>query len=167
MRSQDLERFNGFRQQRLRRIEEHVKLVSICDAFDTMTSQRPYHAPMSKERALDILQAYLGTQFDIELSFTFKHLGRGGKFDHIILHSDKRIPLQHCPMCGPTIEVTRHQNKGDLTRCRVCGTQYTVNDAAVSLDSKEKNKHMVDHFIDVTIGDQTRRVAYCLALCSN
>jgi len=132
-------------------VSKHVKLISLCDAFDAMTSQRPYRAPMIKERALDILQAHLGTQFDIEVGSAFIDLGRNGKFDHIILHSDEGIPLQHCPMCGPTIEVTRHQNKGDLTRCRVCGTQYTVSDAAVSLDSKEKNKHMVDHFIDVTI----------------
>ncbi|MBY8207913.1 hypothetical protein KW531_21125 [Vibrio fluvialis] len=30
-------------------VSKHVKLVSLCNAFDAMTSQRPYRAPMSRE----------------------------------------------------------------------------------------------------------------------
>jgi hypothetical protein len=54
-------------------------------------------------------------------------------------------------MYGHTIEIMRHRNNGDLTRCRVCGTQYTVNYAAMPIDCQKKNKHMIDNFIDITI----------------
>ena len=40
------------------------RIVLVCDAFDAMTSQRPYRTAMSEEGALDEMRACAGTQFD-------------------------------------------------------------------------------------------------------
>jgi diguanylate cyclase (GGDEF)-like protein len=40
------------------------RIVSVCDAFGAMTSQRPYRTAMSAEGALEELRACTGTQFD-------------------------------------------------------------------------------------------------------
>jgi HD-GYP domain-containing protein (c-di-GMP phosphodiesterase class II) len=40
------------------------RIVAVCDAFDAMTSQRPYRTAMSAEGALEELHACAGTQFD-------------------------------------------------------------------------------------------------------
>ena len=40
------------------------RIVSVCDAFDAMTSERPYRAAMSREDALEELRRCAGTQFD-------------------------------------------------------------------------------------------------------
>ena len=40
------------------------RIVSVCDAFDAMTSQRPYRGAMSPRGALEELRACAGTQFD-------------------------------------------------------------------------------------------------------
>lgn len=45
-------------------INELSKILSICDAFDAMTSIRPYNEKISFEDALIELQTNAGTQFD-------------------------------------------------------------------------------------------------------
>jgi putative nucleotidyltransferase with HDIG domain len=42
----------------------HARLVSVVDAFDAMTTGRPYRPGFTPERALKELQAHAGTQFD-------------------------------------------------------------------------------------------------------
>jgi diguanylate cyclase (GGDEF)-like protein len=41
-----------------------ARIISVCDAYDAMTSQRPYRSPISHEQAVDELRACAGTQFD-------------------------------------------------------------------------------------------------------
>ena len=40
------------------------RIISVCDAFDAMTSQRPYQGVMETATALKELRASAGTQFD-------------------------------------------------------------------------------------------------------
>ncbi|MFZ5826918.1 MAG: HD-GYP domain-containing protein [Bacillota bacterium] len=44
-----------------------ARILSICDAFDTMTSERPYKAPMAVEEACRHLSESAGSQLDPEL----------------------------------------------------------------------------------------------------
>lgn len=44
-----------------------VRIVTIADAFDAMTSSRPYRAALSKEIAAEELKMFAGTQFDPDL----------------------------------------------------------------------------------------------------
>lgn len=103
-----------------------ARIVGICDAFDAMTSSRPYRAGMPIETALTIIEKNLGTQFDRALGETFVALGRRGMLDHIAGHSEPGIPLQDCPNCGPTIVMTRTHDSGDAVYCRVCGGEARV-----------------------------------------
>jgi diguanylate cyclase (GGDEF)-like protein len=41
-----------------------ARIVAVCDAFDAMTSSRPYRPPISVEQALEELRTCAGTQFD-------------------------------------------------------------------------------------------------------
>jgi len=40
------------------------RIVSVADAFDAMTTQRPYRAPMTAREAFSRIQSAAGTQFD-------------------------------------------------------------------------------------------------------
>ncbi len=44
-----------------------ARILAIADAFDAMTSPRPYRAPLQFEQAIDELKRCAGTQFDAEL----------------------------------------------------------------------------------------------------
>jgi hypothetical protein len=103
-----------------------ARIVGICDAFDAMTSARPYRAGMPRRKALAIVEDNLGHQFDHAFGRRFVALGTAGAFDHIVGHSDEGIPLQDCPMCGPTLVLRREQMPGSSVYCRSCGGEFRV-----------------------------------------
>ena len=103
-----------------------ARIVGLADAFDAMTSTRPYRRGMPIAKALDILQENLGRQFDTFLGEVFIGLGRQGGLSHIVGHTDMGIPLQECPECGPTIVVRRDQLNGAYVYCRKCTYKTTV-----------------------------------------
>jgi HD-GYP domain-containing protein (c-di-GMP phosphodiesterase class II) len=47
-------------------IPQACRILHVADAFDAMTSGRPYKRPMSPEEALEELRHDAGTQFDPE-----------------------------------------------------------------------------------------------------
>ena len=104
-----------------------ARVVGICDAFDAMTSTRSYRKGMPAEKALSIIQENLGKQFDAELGTQFISLGQQEQLNAISKHSESGIPMQECPICGPTIVVTRAHQNGDKVYCRVCGGEAEVH----------------------------------------
>ncbi|ALT79517.1 phosphohydrolase [Paucibacter sp. KCTC 42545] len=106
-------------------IPHDARLVGICDAFDAMTSTRPYRAGMPIAKSLDSIESALGRQFDQALGATFVRMGRAGAFDAVVGHSDEGIPLQHCPACGPTLVRTRSARAGDHLACPACAARFT------------------------------------------
>lgn len=105
-----------------------ARIVSICDAFDAMTSARPYRLGIGTTKALAVIEEALNTQFDQQLAVHFLTIGHEGSLDHIVGHSDHGIPMQECPICGPTIVVRRNQHSGDSVFCRNCGNEAIVSD---------------------------------------
>jgi len=103
-----------------------ARIVGICDAFDAMTSSRPYRVRMPIEAALEVIRKGLGTQFDVEFGATFLTFADAGIVEHIVGHSDDGIPLQMCEMCGPTLVLSRASAPGDFVHCRSCGGEYRV-----------------------------------------
>lgn len=101
-----------------------ARLVGICDAFDAMTSTRPYRKGMPIEKSLQIIESELGQQFDQVLGSRFVALGRAGAFDAIVGHSDEGVPLGHCPACGPTLVRPRNARIGDHVACPACKAQF-------------------------------------------
>lgn len=107
-------------------IPHAARVVGICDAFDAMTSARPYRPAMPVARALERIGQALGRQFDETLGRQFLALGAEGLLDHIAGHSDDGIPLQHCMTCGPTLVLRREQGPEDKVHCRNCGGEYRI-----------------------------------------
>lgn len=103
-----------------------ARIVGICDAFDAMTSTRPYRRGMPVANALALIEDNLNRQFDRALGERFVGLGRAGTLDHIVGHSDEGIPLHECAMCGPTLVLRRGQKAGERIYCRHCGGEYVT-----------------------------------------
>lgn len=102
------------------------RIVGICDAFDAMTSTRPYRRGMPVEKALSIIDENLGRQFDQTFGERFMALGQRGALNHIAGHSDDGIPLHECMMCGPTLVLRKGQQAGDHVYCRSCSGEYVT-----------------------------------------
>ena len=58
------------------RIDFNARVVAVADAFDAMTSERPYRAPAGYEEAAAELWRCAGTQFDQAVVITFLGIPR-------------------------------------------------------------------------------------------
>ena len=103
-----------------------ARVVGLSDAFDAMTSTRPYRVGMPVGQALEVIESQLGRQFDDTLGRHFLALGQEGLLEHIAGHSDDGIPMQRCPMCDSTLVIRREQRAGDALFCRNCGGGYRL-----------------------------------------
>jgi HD-GYP domain-containing protein (c-di-GMP phosphodiesterase class II) len=97
-----------------------ARIVSVADAFDAITSTRPYRQGLPVEKALEILEKDAGTQFDNELVAHMRELGEFGDLAHIVGHTAEGIPAVTCPHCGPVIAVPRDTHDGAIIYCRAC-----------------------------------------------
>ncbi len=116
-------------------IPQMARIVGVCDAFDAMTSHRPYRSGMPLEKALGIIRSESGTQFDAKSAQALIRLGERGALQHVMGHSTDGIPLQQCPACGPTLVLTRRSSSGQLLYCRNCATEFKLTAAADGLQA--------------------------------
>ena len=103
-----------------------ARIVAIADAFDAMTSARPYRAGMPAETAYQLMAQESGGQFDPILLSAFLDLGRRGELDHILGHSSEERLMRTCPECGPIIVLPVHWQNGDKAICPKCLGNYNV-----------------------------------------
>ncbi len=118
------------------------KIISITDAFDAMTSTRPYRKGLSKEKALSILISEKGAQFDETLVDIFVNLDTTNELDEIIGHSDESKPLLNCPVCGPIISVPRSKKNGDTVYCNSCKGKFELHIKDDTFDAEFKNEKL-------------------------
>ncbi|MBE3587786.1 MAG: HD domain-containing protein [Thermoanaerobacteraceae bacterium] len=56
-----------------------ARILAVADAFDAMTSFRPYRTSLSMQEALVEISKHSGVQFDPEITDVFLHIMRGGE----------------------------------------------------------------------------------------
>jgi putative nucleotidyltransferase with HDIG domain len=64
------------------------RIISVADAFDAMTSDRPYRRRRTPARALAELRRHSGRQFDPAVVAAFQELWDGGEIQRIIAEKD-------------------------------------------------------------------------------
>lgn len=103
-----------------------ARIVAIADAFDAMTSARPYQTGMSAETAYQRMAKESGRQFDPLLLSAYLNLGRRGELDHILGHSSDERLMHSCTVCGPIIVIPARWQEGDQVVCPKCLGNYDV-----------------------------------------
>ncbi len=104
-----------------------ARIVAVTDAFDAMTSARPYRVGMSAEAAYQLLAQESGKQFDPLLVSAFVELGKSGEFEHILGHSSEDRLMHTCPVCGPLIVIPARWKIGDKVICPKCRGIYNIH----------------------------------------
>jgi hypothetical protein len=100
-----------------------ARIVGVADAFDAMTSTRSYRRGMPIDKAMAILSAERGRQFDADLVDALIALQQGGAvLPHIVGHSDHGQRLADCPGCAAPLAVSRKAVGGSRLGCRNCGS---------------------------------------------
>jgi hypothetical protein len=108
-------------------IPAEARIVAVCDAFDAMTSTRPYRPGMPVDAALTIIEDELDRQFDPHYGKTLIELARSGLLADITGYSEPGIPLENCHNCGPIILRTRHKQNGARLFCPNCAGEYILH----------------------------------------
>ena len=109
------------------RISIVARIVSIADAFDALTSTRPYRQAGASLGAIEELESEKGSQFDAGLLISFIQMVRQDSVREIVGHSDQGVRMVECPSCGPVITVSQAVEDGDIGFCRVCGSQHRLH----------------------------------------
>jgi HD-GYP domain-containing protein (c-di-GMP phosphodiesterase class II) len=109
------------------RISVVARIVGIADAFDALTSTRPYRQGVAAAPAAAALKQERGTQFDAQLLDAFLQWIDDGTAEGIVGHSDAGVPMVRCPVCGPVIAVSAHVRDGDTVYCRICGSAHRLH----------------------------------------
>lgn len=104
-----------------------ARIVSIADAFDAMTSSRPYRRALPVEVALRNLVQAKGRQFDAALVERFVAAHAAGQLDGVLGFSHHDRPLAVCSHCGPVIAVPPALKEGDLVPCRSCAGVFRIH----------------------------------------
>lgn len=128
-----------------------AKIVSLADAFDAMTSTRPYRKGMALEAAIEQLAANLDTQFDRSFGLNFIAQAKSGELNDIIGHSDAGIPMHNCPICGPVVVVHKHRKIGDAVHCRICGNGFSAQKQHGELKLEATGKPGTPHDLQANI----------------
>ena len=104
-----------------------TRVVTIADAFDAMTSRRPYRTEQAVDRALDELQAGRNRQFDARLADRFCEIVREGRAEHVIGHCAADRLMLACHECGPIITLPAEAEDGDAVECPACTNEFRLH----------------------------------------
>ncbi|MBI2332215.1 MAG: HD domain-containing protein [Chloroflexi bacterium] len=105
----------------------NAKIVGLADAFDALTSSRPYRKGTKIDDAIAILTKDSGSHFDPSLVTALQALSHTPELAHIVGHSDEGIPLIDCPACGAVFSISRQTRDGDIAHCRVCTGKHIMH----------------------------------------
>ena len=69
-----------------------ARILTIADAFDAMTSLRPYRAPLSYKEAIEELKRYAGKQFDTKLVEVFLPIALSSSPEELLVGRNPESP---------------------------------------------------------------------------
>jgi HD-GYP domain-containing protein (c-di-GMP phosphodiesterase class II) len=104
-----------------------ARIVSIADAFDALTSTRPYRLGVAVKPAVETLKVEYGSQFDAGLLDDFIQIAQRNTIPKIVGTSERGVRLVVCPTCGPVIPISSNARDGDIVCCRVCGKKHRLH----------------------------------------
>ncbi len=96
------------------------RLLAVADAFDAMTSDRPYRKAMAAEQALRIITEESGRQFDPRGVEAFLRAWNKGRITEAMLSSAEEVKTVECPYCSSKIEIHPDSSDNYPLRCTQC-----------------------------------------------
>lgn len=97
------------------------RVIAVADAFDAMTSKRPYKNVIESEKALNEIVRCKGTQFDPDIVDAFVACYEKGQIQPILqTYYSKEKRSIACPFCSTHFVFPDGAKSGDISKCTVC-----------------------------------------------
>lgn len=113
-----------------------ARLAAVVDAFDAMTSVRPYRQALAEEEAIARLEQAAWGQFDGQMVAALAQAWSESRFVGIVGHHDFGRPLVLCPRCGPVMAPPASARDGDYHTCRSCLGTYRLQAVGNSFEAQ-------------------------------
>ena len=97
------------------------RLMAVADAFDAMTSNRPYRKAMDREKALQELISNKGKQFDPEMVDAFCDLYKKGTIGLILDKFKQKNTMHLCTFCSSIKSLKGSKTGNSFFSCPGCG----------------------------------------------
>ena len=96
------------------------RLIAVADAFDALTSNRPYHDALPIDEAVGKIVASRGAHFDPECVDALVRCYRDRRLDHIFQEYMKNKKSIICPFCSTFIRIPEEDDLSETFDCPVC-----------------------------------------------
>ena len=97
------------------------RLIAVADAFDAMTSTRPYRKGLPPKTAIEQLVEGKGTQFDARIVEALERCYEQGRIDSVLQDYFKNEARSFaCPFCSTFIRFDETVTDGSEIECAVC-----------------------------------------------
>lgn len=105
------------------------RLIAAADAFDAMTSNRPYRKGMAKEEALRRIREAVNVQFDTAMVDALVSAVENGRIDEILQDYFKNEAHSiACPFCSTFVRLPEGQGAGSEVDCKVCHRKIVIRE---------------------------------------
>lgn len=103
------------------------RLIAVADAFDAMTSTRPYREGMNPDAALREILHGKNKQFDPMIVDALERCYRGGRIDEVLQdYYRKEARSIACPFCSTFIRFDETIGSGSQIQCSVCHKTVSI-----------------------------------------
>lgn len=96
------------------------RLIAVADAFDALTSNRPYHDALPIEEAVKRIVASRGKHFDPQCVDALVRCYQDRRLDHIFQEYMKNQKSIICPFCSTFIRIPEKDDLKGTFNCPVC-----------------------------------------------
>jgi len=96
------------------------RLVAVADAFDAMTSNRPYRRGLPPDEAIAEIEKGSGTQFDPAIAAAMVRCYQAGRISRVVQESLKEEKSIACPFCSTYVNIPEGAQTDETFECRVC-----------------------------------------------
>jgi len=101
-------------------IPREGRLLAVADAFDAMTSDRPYRTGFAPKKAVDEIESLAGQQFDPDMAAAFAKIFRESKLDPYLQKKEKVVASLSCPICQSSLKLKDLLLRGTDYICPIC-----------------------------------------------
>jgi putative nucleotidyltransferase with HDIG domain len=103
-----------------------ARLLSVADALDAMTSDRPYRAGLDAEAAMSEIKESTGSQFDPVIVEALIHAFEAGELDPYLHEGQNGQRGVICPHCSTTQTPSAEQLANKRSTCPTCKRELTL-----------------------------------------
>jgi putative nucleotidyltransferase with HDIG domain len=107
-------------------VPQEGRLLAVCDAFDAMTSHRPYRESRGPKEAVEEIKEHRGSQFDPAMVDVFLDVWGSGSIVSILQDYAREGESIPCPFCSTHIPLGQKPKKGVILECPVCSKNCVV-----------------------------------------